>query len=87
MPPKEVDLSTDMKETRTLKIDTPVVVRKVPMSKAGCSNLRAIREYQVKLYSEKHGADVEIPFPTSLHLMMEHYIKLIGIDVVNQEDK
>ena len=77
----------EMKETRMLKIDTPVVVRKVPMSAAGCNNLRAIREYQIALYYKKHGEDVEveIPFPTSLHLMMEHYIQLLNIEVDKEQ--
>lgn len=73
----------EMKETRTLKIDKPVVVRKTPMSKVGCSNLRAIRDYQKDLYYKKHGdsVEVEIPFPTSIHLMMEHYIQLLKIEI------
>jgi hypothetical protein len=77
---------SEMKETRTLKIDTPVVVRKVPQSKRGCSVLRAIRDYQVKLYTEKHGVEVDIPFPTSIHLALEDYARMKKIDVP-EEDK
>jgi hypothetical protein len=68
-------------ETRTLKLDTPVVVRKVPMSKRGCSTLRAIRDYQQKMYKDKNGVEVEIPFPTAIHLALEDYVRLLKIDV------
>jgi len=73
------------KETRILKLDSPVVVRKVPMTSRGCSSLRAIRDYQKRMYKEKNGVDVEIPFPTSLHLMMEDYLRLLNIKVTDEE--
>lgn len=73
------------KETRILKLDEPVVTRKVPMTARGCSSLRAIRDYQKRMYKEKTGADVEIPFPTSLHLMMEDYIRLLKISVEDEK--
>jgi hypothetical protein len=75
------------KETRTLKLDTPVVVRKVPMSKRGCSTLRAIRDYQQRMYKEKNGVDVEIPFPTAIHLALEDYVRIMKIDVKDEVEE
>jgi hypothetical protein len=74
-------MKSETKETRSLKLDLPVVVRKVPMTKVGCSALRAIREYQIALYNEKNGADVDIPFPTSIHLMMMDYCRLLKLEI------
>jgi hypothetical protein len=81
---------SNTKEVRTLKLDQPVVVRKMPMTARGCSSLRAVRDYQQRMYLDKHGVEATIPFPTALHLMLEDYIRLLKIKVVDEtpeEDK
>lgn len=70
-----------VKETKTLRLENPVVVRKVPMTAKGCDMLRSIRDYQVKVLGEQHGMNVDIPFPTSFQLMMSDYCKLRDIKV------
>lgn len=74
-------MENNIKETRQLKIEDPVVVRKVPMSARGCDMLRAIRDYQVSEIERQKGVSVEIPFPTAFNLMMTDYCKLKGIEV------
>lgn len=72
---------TSFKETRNLRLENPIVVRKVPMTAKGCDMLRAIRNYQVQQLLDQEGLEVEIQFPTSIHMMMTDYCKIKGIDV------
>lgn len=71
---------SEMSEVKSLRLEQPVVVRKVPMTAQGCNMLRAIRDYQVEEYAKK-GDEVEIPFPVSIHLMMREFCALKGIQV------
>lgn len=64
---------------QNIKLENPVVVRKVPMSQKGCDLLRAIRKYQVDQFKEQKGVDIEISFPTSIHLLLVDYAKIKGI--------
>ncbi|WP_198559918.1 DUF7195 family protein [Colwellia sp. 12G3] len=66
--------------TKILRIDSPVVVRKTPMSASGSNMLRAIRDYLQEKHSEKSNEEVEIPFPTAIHLMMEEFCQIKGIE-------
>lgn len=68
-------------EIKTLKLDTPVVVRKVPMTARGCDLLRACRDHYVDEYEARRGHKVEIPFPTAIHLILEEYAKLKEVKV------
>lgn len=70
-----------MIEAKTLKLDTPVVVRKVPMTSRGCDLLRACRDHYVEEYERTRNTKVEIPFPTAIHLILEEYAKLKGVKV------
>jgi len=74
-------MSEKINKTEVLRLETPVVVRKVPMTAQGCDMLRAIREYQSEEYGKRHECDVEIPFPTSIHLLMQEFCHLKGIHV------
>ena len=73
--------NNNVKETRNLRLEEPVVVRKVPMTAKGCDMLRAIRDYQVSELKRQKGISVEIPFPTSFHLMMVDYCAMKGIEI------
>lgn len=75
-----------VKETKTLRLENPVVVRKVPMTSRGCDMLRSIRDYQVDVLSKQHGMNVDIPFPTSLQLMMSDYCTLRDIKVEGKDN-
>ncbi len=74
-------MSEKINKTEVLRLETPVVVRKVPMTAAGCDMLRSIREYQSTEYSSRHKCDVEIPFPTSIHLLMQEFCHMKGLNV------
>ncbi len=74
-------MSEKINEKKVLRLETPVVVRKVPMTAAGCDMLRAIREYQSHEYAKRHECDVEIPFPTSIHLLMQEFCHMKGLNV------
>ncbi|QIN94881.1 hypothetical protein PQC36_gp103 [Proteus phage Vb_PmiP-P59] len=69
----------EMKEAKVLRLDKPVVVRKMPMTDHGSDLLRAVRDYQVKVYKEKKGEDVIIPFPVSIYMMLNEYCHMKGI--------
>lgn len=71
----------NFKKTQNLRLENPVVIRKVPMNEHGCNMLRAIREYQQDYLRQKEGLDVEIPFPTAFHMMMQDYCTIKGIKV------
>lgn len=71
----------NMIEMNNLRLEKPVVVRKMPMTQKGCDMLRAIREYQVGELTRQKGLNVSLPFPTSLHLMLVDYCKMKGIDL------
>lgn len=74
-------MSEKINEKKVLRLETPVVVRKVPMTAQGCDMLRAIREYQSREYSKRHECEVEIPFPTSIHLLMQEFCHMKGLNV------
>lgn len=75
---------TTFTEVRNLRLDNPVVVRKVPMTAHGCQMLRAIRDYQVEQLSQQQGLNVELQFPSAIHLMMVDYCKIKGITVESE---
>lgn len=70
-----------MKEVKVLRLENPVVIRKVPMTDLGSDMLRAVRAYQVDLYEEQKGVRVAIPYPVSIHMMLADYCRLKGIEV------
>lgn len=72
-----------MKEVKVLRLDSPVVVRKVPMTDFGSDMLRAIRHFQIDAYKRNKGQDVEIPYPVCIHMMMTDYCRLKGIHINN----
>lgn len=71
--------SKNVDEVKVLRLDAPVVVRKVPMTGHGSDMLRAVRQYQQDLYAEKKGKKVQIPYPVSIHMMLADYCQLRGI--------
>jgi len=73
--------SETFKRTQNLRLDNPVVVRKVPMNEHGCNMIRAIRDYQKDQLMSQEGLEVELQYPTSFHLMMLDYCKIKGIQV------
>lgn len=74
-------MDNSMKEVKTLRLENPVVVRKVPMTDLGSDMLRAVRDYQTQVYEEAKGTKVSIPFPVSIHMMLADYCKIKGIKV------
>ncbi|WHS68343.1 hypothetical protein [Salmonella phage PKM.Hi.22.6] len=70
-----------MKEVKVLRLENPVVIRKVPMTDLGSDMLRAVRAYQIGLYEEQKGVKVAIPYPVSIHMMLADYCRLKGIEV------
>lgn len=76
-----MDMDNSMNEVKVLRLENPVVVRKVPMTDFGSDMLRAVRKYQTEAYKSAKGQDVEIPYPVSIHMMLSDYCKLKGIKV------
>lgn len=74
-------MDNSMSETQVLRLDSPVVVRKVPMTAQGSDMLRAIRAFQQELYTKAKGKEVAIPYPVCIHMMMADYCKLKGIKI------
>ena len=72
------DNLNEVSEVKSLRLEQPVVVRKVPMTAEGCNMLRAVREYQIEEYA-KRGIAVEVPFPVSIHLALKEYCAIKGI--------
>ncbi|MFW3388313.1 UNVERIFIED_CONTAM: hypothetical protein RF648_20195 [Kocuria sp. CPCC 205274] len=72
-------MDNSMNEVKVLRLDTPVVVRKVPMTGHGSDLLRAVRQYQTDLYEKTKGRKVQIPYPVSIHMMLADYCQLKGI--------
>lgn len=69
-----------MQENKILRLDKPVVVRKMPMTDVGSDMLRAVRRYQTEQYKTITGEDVEIPYPVCLHFMLKEFCDLKGIE-------
>lgn len=59
-----------------MRLDTPVVTRRVPMTSAGCDALRLLREDFERGYYEKTGQEINIPFPTAIHLALSELAKI-----------
>lgn len=74
-------MDTSMSEVKVLRLDNPVVVRKVPMTDFGSDMLRAIRRFQTVAYEKAKNQRVEIPYPVCIHMMMTDYCKMKGIKV------
>lgn len=70
----------DLNEVKTLRLESPVVVRKVPMTAQGSDMLRAVREYQIEQYA-KRGILVDIPFPVSIHLALKELCAIKGLKI------
>lgn len=70
-----------MSEKKTMLLDEPEVTRKVPMTKRGNDLLREFRKILEKEYKEKTGVDVNIPFPTVFHLVLEKLAHHEGVKV------
>lgn len=70
-------------EVRKLLLDDVAVIRKIPMSNLGCDNLRAAQRYLVEGIGKKLGAQVEIPFPMVIHMVLADFVKEKNINVVN----
>lgn len=73
--------SAPFKSVQNLRLENTIVVRKVPMNEQGCNMLRAIRDFQKDFLKQKEGLEVEIPFPTSFHMLMQDYCSIKGIKV------
>lgn len=77
-------MDNSMKEEKVLRLDNPVVVRKVPMTNLGSDLLRSIRDYLVESYARQNGGKiVNIPFPVVIHMVLSDYAKLKGIQINN----
>lgn len=74
-------MDNSVNDVKVLRLDKPVVVRKVPMTDFGSDMLRAVRQFQTEAWERSKGERVEIPYPVSIHMMMSDYCKLKGITV------
>lgn len=72
-------MDDSMSEKKILRLDSPVVVRKVPMTAMGSDLLRAIRDFQTEAYKKQTGQEVVIPYPVAIHMALADYCKLKGI--------
>lgn len=80
-------MDNSMKEEKVLRLDSPVVVRKVPMTNLGSDLLRSIRDYLVESYARQNGGKiVNIPFPVVIHMVLSDYAKMKGIKI-NQNER
>lgn len=80
-------MDNSMKEEKVLRLDNPVVVRKVPMTNLGSDLLRSIRDYLVDSYARQNGGKiVNIPFPVVIHMVLSDYAKMKGIKI-NQNER
>ncbi|MGL5564245.1 MAG: DUF7195 family protein [Plesiomonas sp.] len=71
----------DEEKKDVLRLSDTVVRRVVPMTASGCDNLRALRKYyQAKILKNK-GVDVDIPYPTAIHMAISELCELKGIEV------
>lgn len=77
-------MNVDLNEVKTLRLEAPVVVRKVPMTAQGSDMLRAVRAYQVAQYAAK-GIKVDIPFPVSIHLALKEFCSIKGLKVESND--
>ncbi|AUG88430.1 hypothetical protein PQC39_gp066 [Vibrio phage Vp_R1] len=68
-------------DKKKIVLDNPVVTRKVPMTERGNDLLREFRKRFESEYMSKKGEDVNIPFPTVIHLALEKLAHLEGIKV------
>lgn len=71
--------NNEVNEVKCLRLENPVVVRKVPMTDEGSNMLRAVRDYQTKVYADK-GIAVEIPFPVCIHLLLKEFCAMKGLE-------
>lgn len=75
-------MDNSMKEEKVLRLDHPVVVRKVPMTNLGSDLLRSVRDYLTESYARQNdGALVNIPFPVVIHMVLSDYAKIKGIKI------
>lgn len=69
-----------------LKLPNIVCSRNYPFTALGDAQLRAIREHYKKVYLEKNpGSNMDIPFPTALHLMMNEFCQMKGIELLEED--
>lgn len=78
-------MEKEVAQRPTLRLHNTVTRRTVPMTARGCDMLRAIREHQQKTFFENNGVEYDIPFPTSIHLMMTDYCDIKKIKVTPHE--
>lgn len=71
-------------EVKKILLDDVTVVRKIPMSNAGCDNLRAAQKYLVDGMTERLGKPVELPFPTVIHMVLADFVKRNNINVTGK---
>jgi len=64
-----------------IRLQDPVVVRKVPMTAQGCDLLRLVKDYQISQFKEQMQKDIDIQWPTVIHLMIQDYCRLKGLEL------
>ena len=57
-----------------------------PFSAIGDAQLRAIRNHYLEVFAKKcPGKELDIPFPTAIHLMMNEFCKQKGIELLEED--
>lgn len=64
-----------------LRLQGTVVRRVVPMTSAGCDNLRAIRNHYHQQVLDNTGVEASIPYPTAIHMALSEFCEMKGIKV------
>lgn len=64
-----------------LRLHNTVVRRVVPMTASGCDSLRAIRSHFQQQILDTKGVEVDIPYPTVIHMALSELCELKGIEV------
>lgn len=68
-------------EVRKILLDKVVTVRKIPMTNAGCDNLKAIQLWMQEGMEKVLKTAVEVPYPTVIHNVLADYVKIKNIPV------
>lgn len=66
-------------EIRKILLDKVVTVRKLPLTNAGCDNLRSIQQWMKQGLEGQLKTKVELPFPTVINHVLADYVKIKSI--------
>lgn len=74
-------MEKEVNDKPVLRLSNTVVRRVVPMTSSGCDMLRAVRRHFQDEILESKKMEVEIPYPTVIHMAISQFCELKGIKV------